>query len=215
MSSSSSFDASEAIESRDMGGLAGYAVGVLYMATPFAFVPGNIQNATGRRTRRRRCSARLCLSYDRRRVTWDIHYLQQTTSIDGATGWERTAAVRELAGDELARDRRDVRFNMVFTLLQQNAARAAPGPGGVSKVPLQAIPAGRARSLFRSTQLHGHRQQRRLCETGARPHRIYCKSSAKVALPGSGTCITGSLANWKPPGTSSIVHFPPPPARRR
>ncbi|MGH8137881.1 MAG: aspartate/glutamate racemase family protein [Steroidobacteraceae bacterium] len=46
MSPPSPFDESEVIESRDMGGLAGYAVGVLYMATPFAFVPGNIQNVT-------------------------------------------------------------------------------------------------------------------------------------------------------------------------
>ncbi|HEV2271219.1 MAG TPA: aspartate/glutamate racemase family protein [Steroidobacteraceae bacterium] len=34
------------IRSRDLGGIAGYAIGVLYMATPFVFVPGNIQNAT-------------------------------------------------------------------------------------------------------------------------------------------------------------------------
>src|SRR5450755_2193411 len=30
----------------ELGGVAGYAVGVLHMASPFAFVPGNIQNAT-------------------------------------------------------------------------------------------------------------------------------------------------------------------------
>jgi|SRR5450631_2289158 len=34
------------IFSRELGGVAGYAVGVLHMASPFAFVPGNIQNAT-------------------------------------------------------------------------------------------------------------------------------------------------------------------------
>lgn len=34
------------IQSRDVGGVGGYAVGVLYMDTPFVFVPGNIQNAT-------------------------------------------------------------------------------------------------------------------------------------------------------------------------
>jgi hypothetical protein len=30
----------------ELGGVAGYAVGVLHIASPFAFVPGNIQNAT-------------------------------------------------------------------------------------------------------------------------------------------------------------------------
>ena len=31
--------------SRDLGGVAGYAVGVLHIRTPFVFVPGNLQNA--------------------------------------------------------------------------------------------------------------------------------------------------------------------------
>jgi Asp/Glu/hydantoin racemase len=39
-------DEAGVIFSRDFGGVAGYAVGVLHMASPFAFVPGNIQNAT-------------------------------------------------------------------------------------------------------------------------------------------------------------------------
>jgi Asp/Glu/hydantoin racemase len=34
------------IEGSDVGGIAGFAIGVLYVATPFVFVPGNIQNAT-------------------------------------------------------------------------------------------------------------------------------------------------------------------------
>jgi glutamate racemase len=34
------------IEAKDVGGIAGFAIGVLYVATPFVFVPGNIQNAT-------------------------------------------------------------------------------------------------------------------------------------------------------------------------
>jgi Asp/Glu/hydantoin racemase len=34
------------VRSRELGGVAGYAVGVLHVASPFAFVPGNIQNAT-------------------------------------------------------------------------------------------------------------------------------------------------------------------------
>jgi Asp/Glu/hydantoin racemase len=34
------------LHSRELGGVAGYAVGVLHVASPFAFVPGNIQNAT-------------------------------------------------------------------------------------------------------------------------------------------------------------------------
>jgi Asp/Glu/hydantoin racemase len=34
------------VRSRDLGGVAGYAVGVLHVASPFVFVPGNIQNAT-------------------------------------------------------------------------------------------------------------------------------------------------------------------------
>jgi len=34
------------IEACDVGGIAGFAIGVLYVATPFVFVPGNIQNAT-------------------------------------------------------------------------------------------------------------------------------------------------------------------------
>jgi hypothetical protein len=34
------------IRSRELGGVAGYAVGILHIASPFAFVPGNIQNAT-------------------------------------------------------------------------------------------------------------------------------------------------------------------------
>jgi murein DD-endopeptidase MepM/ murein hydrolase activator NlpD len=60
------------------------------------------------------------LAPNRRLVNWDIRYLQQTLAIDGDTGWERSAAVRELAGDELVRDRRDARFNVLFTLLEQN-----------------------------------------------------------------------------------------------
>ncbi|HEX3945306.1 MAG TPA: hypothetical protein VHW69_14575 [Rhizomicrobium sp.] len=34
------------IEAADVGGVAGFAIGVLCVATPFVFVPGNIQNAT-------------------------------------------------------------------------------------------------------------------------------------------------------------------------
>ena len=34
------------IRSVDLGGVGGYALGVLYLPTPFVFVPGNIQNAT-------------------------------------------------------------------------------------------------------------------------------------------------------------------------
>lgn len=34
------------IYSRELGGIAGYDVGVLHMASPFTFAPGNIQNAT-------------------------------------------------------------------------------------------------------------------------------------------------------------------------
>ena len=34
------------VRSRELGGVAGYAIGVLHVASPFAFVPGNIQNAT-------------------------------------------------------------------------------------------------------------------------------------------------------------------------
>ncbi len=70
---------------------------------------------------------------DQRKVTWDIHYLRQTTAVDAGTGWERSAAVRELAGDELARHRRDARFNVLFELIRSGtpltvqAGECAPG----------------------------------------------------------------------------------------
>jgi Peptidase family M23 len=73
------------------------------------------------------------LAPDRRKVTWDIHYLRQTTAVDAGTGWERSAAVRELAGDELARNRRDARFNALFILMRAGtpltveAGECAPG----------------------------------------------------------------------------------------
>jgi hypothetical protein len=46
MTTAQASDDRDVIESRDMGGLAGYAVGVMYVAAPFAFAPGNIQNAS-------------------------------------------------------------------------------------------------------------------------------------------------------------------------
>jgi murein DD-endopeptidase MepM/ murein hydrolase activator NlpD len=57
---------------------------------------------------------------DRRIETWDIRYLRQTTAVDGTTGWEKSAAVRELAGPELIRDREDARFNTLYVLLENN-----------------------------------------------------------------------------------------------
>ena len=60
---------------------------------------------------------------DRRKVTWDIHYLRQTTATDAESGWERSATVRELAGDELARDPRDARFNALFALIRDGYRR--------------------------------------------------------------------------------------------
>lgn len=41
-----------------------------------------------------------------RRLDWDIRYLSQTRVFDGHSGWERSATVRELAGDELRRAER-------------------------------------------------------------------------------------------------------------
>lgn len=56
-----------------------------------------------------------------RAVTWDIGYLKQTTASDAQGGWERVAAVRELAGPELARTRRDAQFAPLTRRLQANA----------------------------------------------------------------------------------------------
>lgn len=61
-------------------------------------------------------------SSGKKRVTWDIRYLRQTTSYDGDQGWERTVAVRQLAGSELGRTRRDARFLPLHALLESNTA---------------------------------------------------------------------------------------------
>ncbi|HEV2271224.1 MAG TPA: hypothetical protein VGR92_17360, partial [Steroidobacteraceae bacterium] len=54
---------------------------------------------------------------DRRRETWDIGYLRDTTVVAGKQGWERTSHVRELAGEELSRDRRDAQFEYLYRLI--------------------------------------------------------------------------------------------------
>ena len=59
-------------------------------------------------------------SSGKKRVTWDIRYLKQTTAFDGDQGWERTVAVRQLAGSELGRTRRDARFFPLYALLHSD-----------------------------------------------------------------------------------------------
>ena len=61
-------------------------------------------------------------SSGKKRVTWDIRYLRQTTAYDGDQGWERTVAVRQLAGSELGRTRRDARFLPLHALLESNTS---------------------------------------------------------------------------------------------
>jgi Peptidase family M23 len=66
-----------------------------------------------------------------RKETWDIRYLRQTTAVTDTQGWEQTSApdeqpgyqgVRELAGNELARDQRGARFNDIYVLIRQGDA---------------------------------------------------------------------------------------------
>ena len=76
-------------------------------------------------------------------VTWDIRYIRESTGIDPTQGWERVAAVRQLTGNELARDQRDSRFNLLYTLLKQNTAfQASEGRCGNQSVYLLAFGGG-------------------------------------------------------------------------
>ncbi|HZT01047.1 MAG TPA: M23 family metallopeptidase [Steroidobacteraceae bacterium] len=53
-----------------------------------------------------------------RLLTWDIRYLRQSAGVEGAHAWLKAGAVRELAGREADRARRDARFEPLYRLLE-------------------------------------------------------------------------------------------------
>ncbi|HEU5442791.1 MAG TPA: hypothetical protein VFU61_03135, partial [Steroidobacteraceae bacterium] len=53
-----------------------------------------------------------------RLLTWDIRYLKQSAGVEAAHAWLQAGTVRELAGREADRARRDARFEPLYHLLE-------------------------------------------------------------------------------------------------
>jgi len=64
---------------------------------------------------------------NKRRVLWDIHYIQQERAFNGEQGWELNGSVRELVGRDLVRVKREAALNSLLRFATENTPAELEG----------------------------------------------------------------------------------------
>ena len=64
---------------------------------------------------------------NKRKTSWDIHYIRQERAFDGVRGWDRNGGLRELVGQDLVRAKREAVFNSLLRFVSANTPAQMEG----------------------------------------------------------------------------------------